>query len=424
MKIIITEKQLKTIIGEQYQVTATDDRPSMRTQTKPKEEDPFVKYEKLSWWDKVVLGVKSIAAIPERVVSYLISVAYEKMGLNPKSTKIRLIFPGSDWEYKAVNLLKTIGVVTGVYNSLSSAIKTVQALKDKNVKASELVIGSHGNGEKIIMTQVKDEYNFQTDFIKNLKTIITPNTVVFFTACYGANYLKTIMETARNLGVGIYSSAGLYNYIANESEKGHYFCSSNHPLYDPKNRLEKRNEIYPAYELDTYSSTRFGIKFYGINKNSKIQLIFDPKVFSSLGLKTPFTSPVSFIIPNEDMHIEEETYHDNNANNIYSFEFTTYWEDLKYGQRSFNQLKSLIDSGKIKKIKNIIKENGTNFKTIMNNLFKQNLVRITLDGKDVKQNKPINGFFLNSIAETNDYLLKTGICQKVSSPPVQWTFID
>lgn len=65
-----------------------------------------------------------------------------------KGKIIRLIFPGdNNWEQETVRLFKDLGVITTFFKSVPNAIATVNALANKGVKATELIIGSHGDGD-------------------------------------------------------------------------------------------------------------------------------------------------------------------------------------------------------------------------------------------------------------------------------------
>ena len=141
--------------------------------------------------------------------------------------KIRLIFPGANWELTAVTLLQKLGVVTGVYSSLEEANMYLAELAKKGVKTDELVIGSHGREGQLLVTRESPyEYHFNNTFLDSFKPIIQPNTKVFFTACHGADDLLGLKDAAEKLGVTVYGSSGVYNYITNSSAKGYYWCSS------------------------------------------------------------------------------------------------------------------------------------------------------------------------------------------------------
>ena len=88
-----------------------------------------------------------------------------------RGKKIRLIFPGgNDWEIETVKLFKNLGVITTFFKSVPQAIATVNALTTKGVKATELIIGSHGNGELLVMP-ADQNYRFNNNFMKALKII-------------------------------------------------------------------------------------------------------------------------------------------------------------------------------------------------------------------------------------------------------------
>jgi hypothetical protein len=200
---------------------------------------------------------------------------------NPSSNKtippeyvkrIRLIFPKKGTETTMLNYFKkdllSLGIITGVYTSLSSAISFVNTLIKKNVKADEFVIGSHGGGSELLITQSKgDNFTFNNSFLNSFKPLIHSNTKVFFTACYGADNLSMLKNAAETLGIGVYAASGEYNYITNKSEQGFYWCS---PSKTPQ--LTNRDEVIT--------------KTYGINNNQRQ----DYNVFFRFALPTTFNS--------------------------------------------------------------------------------------------------------------------------------------
>lgn len=144
-----------------------------------------------------------------------------------KGKIIRLIFPGgNDWETETVSLFKKLGVITAPFKSVPNAIAAVNALANKGVKATELIIGSHGDGDLLVIP-ADYNYSYNDDFMYACKNIVTPQTKVFFTACYGAKHLYTLVKAANQLGVnGVYGASGIYNPATNTAENGFYYCQS------------------------------------------------------------------------------------------------------------------------------------------------------------------------------------------------------
>ena len=186
--------------------------------------------------------------------------------------KIRLIFPDKGVETTMLRVfepeLLLLGIITGFYTSVSSAISFINTLIKKNVKADEFVIGSHGAGSQLLMTQSKDDnFSFDNTFLNSFKPLIHTNTKVFFTACYGADNLSMLKNAAETLGVGVYAASGVYNYVTNKSEQGFYWCS---PSKTPQ--LTNRDEVIT--------------KTYGINNNQRQ----DYNVFFRFALPTSINS--------------------------------------------------------------------------------------------------------------------------------------
>jgi len=174
--------------------------------------------------------------------------------------KIRLIFPKeNNWEIETVKLFKRLGVITTFFKSVPQAIATVNALTTKGVKATELIIGSHGDGDLLVIPADRN-YRFNDNFMAALKNIVTPQTKVFFTACHGADHLYTLVTAANQLGVnGVYGASGIYNPATNTAEKGFYYCQA---VSDARLRLLANKSGIGA---NNFTSNKFLLKS-GIGK--------------------------------------------------------------------------------------------------------------------------------------------------------------
>jgi len=139
-----------------------------------------------------------------------------------------LTFPKQGWETIGANLMKLFGVVSGVFSSSDEAISKIRKLKSKTSDVlDEFVVGSRGGGQELFMSKKGEQPSSLVSILEEAKSLIGPQTKVFFTACFGADYLKRLTEASRQLGgVGVYGSAGIYNYITNESQKGFYYCKT------------------------------------------------------------------------------------------------------------------------------------------------------------------------------------------------------
>ena len=163
---------------------------------------------------------------------------------NKKIKGLYLTFPRQGWETFGATLAKLFGVVSGVFTNSSDAIEKINKVKQKvNEPLDEFVVGSHGGGQELFMSQDGEQPEAVTKILDEAKPLIDSNTKVFFTACYGADYLKRLTEASKQLGgVGVYGSAGIYNYITNKSEKGFYYCKTS---ADVSNELQnKKNSEY------------------------------------------------------------------------------------------------------------------------------------------------------------------------------------
>lgn len=350
----------------------------------------------------------------------LISIKNFLLNKQPeKLKKLRLIFPLSGWEKVGLNLLKKFGVITEWFNSLYGALKVVDDLKTKNVKVDELVIGSHGGGESLLMTK-NETYRFNNEFLESMKGIIHSNTKVFFTACHGADYLDGLKDAAERLNVGTYGSAGLYNYITNTSEKGFYWCSpkqikiSNNygPIENPVEYAGATNGTIPGrhgyimvkyfsdneQNIDGFITIKDGVldtekyaRMYPETKNLlKNKIPFKTEHFSSLSISTSnYRKDIFFVMKLIDVYYVIGSYFEKIISGL-----------IKKEEKKFGSIEKFMDY-LIEQVKknNIIIE--LNIKGKLTNI--KNLPKI-------QEPKPID----------NEFLLKNGYCKQVSSIPISW----
>jgi hypothetical protein len=163
-----------------------------------------------------------------------------------KTKSLYLTFPKQGWETIGGYLMKALGIVTGVFTSVDGAISAVRK-KRKNIAPplKELVIGSHGNGEYLLMGGGKQGYPVD-NLLREVSDLIGPDTTVFFTACHGADFLRNLCHASSLLGGHeVHGSAGIYNYISNTSQKGFYSCTMSPRDWDlVQNDMDKRNKIF------------------------------------------------------------------------------------------------------------------------------------------------------------------------------------
>lgn len=400
MRIIITKSQLNSILTEQsvtptspgdYRVTATDDRPSTSSSR--------VKGKETSTWNKYLETIKSIGTSFSLLAEYFVNLGL-KLGINKDSVKVRLIFPQYKWELDALKKLKEMKIVTGFFDSVETATKTVQTLAENNIKASELVVGSHGDGEKIIMSIKGDDYKFSQTFLSSLKGIIKNDTTVFFTACYGADYLKTLVDAAKILGVGVYGSSGIYNYITNDSEKGFYFCN-------PKDYSTLGLKITDRKLRNSFDESDDFV-FYTTNKNPIVNLLITPTFLTNLGFTHNLKNDLNLVVRRKYIIRLSERY-------------------------IFDKTGKLIEKYKINPEKIILKNEElkkfvTNYTNSTSEKFRINLVGGYNSGelKIILDDQNISTIILPDVYEgpngedMNFYLLESNICKKVENSPVSW----
>jgi hypothetical protein len=354
---------------------------------------------------------------------------FEEM-FDKKPESISLIFPKEGWETKAVNLLKKLGVVTGVFKSTNEAVQAIKALKNKGIKAKELVIGSHGDGSTLLITQKEgtNAKKYSQDLLKNAKEIIDKDSKVFFTACHGADYLMNLVDSANTLGVGVYGSKGIYDYIRNSSEEGYYYCKP-YQIPKPKKVTEPRDKFYSGkLELTPSGFSReksetLKLKFFGpFGKDPQLKILFSPSSFSALGWKLGSKDSLTFDLSKEKVRSDEEDYGTKDAKEVYEYEFILDYSDFSWERAlteiGFTSLANLMKSGKFKWPDSKQKAFGLNLKKCIEN----GSVKIMIGNVDLAKERPqIKGYRIDEITfDNNKHLLKCGACKKINEAPVSW----
>jgi len=321
--------------------------------------------------------------------------------------KVSLIFPLQSWEFFVNKIFKALGIVTGVYTSLADALKFVQTLKSQNVKVDELIIGSHGKRGALLMTQkdssnmVSNPYSFDNSFLEGIRGIIHNRSKVFFTACHGADFLDGLKDAAEKLGTGVYGSAGIYNPVTNQSEKGFYYCS---PKQIPQsnssiNPIELDNKGYISLHIkDKYET--FGNLPYSIKFNNSVFGVAVPPIngqTSDSYLLDTNSSP--FRKDGEEIFVFDFLFLKLVLDNIVKsgLKDQAMGNLKKMGinskQSLINYLTSKINSGEIV------------FEVKLNNAF-INIKKL----EKIRENKQIN----------NKFLLTNKFCTKVDGSPISW----
>jgi hypothetical protein len=312
--------------------------------------------------------------------------------------KVRLIFPKSKWEEVGLFLLKQFKIFTGYFRSLGEALQIVDGMINDGVKTKELVIGSHGGGEQLLMTQSGENFKFDNSFLEKIKQIITPSTKVFFTACHGADDLEMLKDAAEKLGVGAYAASGVYNYVTNKAERGFFYCSAN-----PIDRTIGSKIEQPTNPVNEQKkSGEVQIRFLSQEKPEQVTYTITTNIFGS---PITITKPLNFDTKNYG------------GSNLHKGSFLIEgwvrlrWDIQEYiGGYTENQ-DALAKAwySQSKKTPNMDEYLGTQFV--------DEKIIISVNGVNVKSLKPFS--LPNAI--NNAYLLNNGFCAKVSGAPVSWT---
>ena len=145
-----------------------------------------------------------------------------------KIKKLRIVFAADTKIQQALaGLFERLGLVTKTFTSVKDAVEYVISLRNQGVSdLEELVIGSHGNkyGLKLVKSAAGDatvgkDFELQdgsTEFLfydeallVACRDLINSSTNIFFTACYGADQLKTLVHAANIFGTTVYGVAGV-----------------------------------------------------------------------------------------------------------------------------------------------------------------------------------------------------------------------
>ena len=177
-----------------------------------------------------------------------------------KIKKLRIVFAADTKIQQALaGLAERLGLVTKTFTSVRDAVEYVTSLRNQGVSdLEELVIGSHGNkyGLKLVKSAAGDatsgkDFELQdgsTEFLfydeallVACRDLINSSTNVFFTACYGADQLKSLVHAANILGTVVYGVAGVsvpgLNRILQKFSKKIFKCN-------PSNYENGSNEDY------------------------------------------------------------------------------------------------------------------------------------------------------------------------------------
>lgn len=319
--------------------------------------------------------------------------------------KIRLIFPKADWEIAAVTIFQKLGVVTGVYTSLEEANMYLAELAKKGVKTDELVIGSHGQEGQLLSTRESPyEYHFNNTFLDSFKPIIQPSTKVFFTACHGADDLLGLKDAAEKLGVTVYGSSGVYNYITNSSAKGYYWCSSNAYSADSGKDIapfEFSEENCHIYKITLPMSVGEG--------NISATMTVKDGVFP-----VKFTNPINLEISDlESDDLDKSPYGGMkliSRFNLENLDSSMFRSNSNFYEAWVNKLKA---AG--------ITSNGYDF---LEEYIKKEIKRGTIKINISANGKNFDLLSLKPVSDTsrvdNEFLLKNKLCGKMQKAPISW----
>jgi hypothetical protein len=309
--------------------------------------------------------------------------------------------------------MNALGVISGWFRSLPEAIGYVNQLEKEGVKTDQLIIGSHGGGEELLITQQEGKFKFNNKFLSDIKNIIHSNTVVFFTACQGANHLFMLKNAAEILGVGVYGAQGVYNFISQSADKGFYWCSAK-PI-DSNLTQKNQEKLSPlSWNKEGNGELEIRIPFPGLKSgygkvtgtisfqgNKVFGLIVPPINFTSklgIGMSGDLAKPGS--VEYLKYTINPKDLLQNYVDQIAKQQNKNIWGPTadKMGKQGIKIFESKV------------------YEDMLNN----NTMSISLNLPSGQTNiKSLKEFGLYK-SPTNDFLLESGYCKKVNQAPVNW----
>lgn len=352
------------------------------------------------WWDNVKDSLSMVASPVIGSVVLLNKAMQLYRGANFE--KVRLIFPNKDWEVTAVTFLQKLGIVTGVYTSLGEAKKYINELVKKGVRPKELVIGSHGGGDTLLITKSGEYFLFDNSFLTSFKPLVGPGTKVFFTACHGADSLVGLKDAADKLGTTVYGASGIYNYVTNNAAKGFYWCSSKD--YE----ISETEGTYEPYKFSETSSVIEGVMIPVEDENPIVTVTVKDGTFPVK------VSPFKTKVTNMELWDIGSSSYDGASRTGTKFNIEYLSLDIARTSELYNKFIELAQKrGVTMDISDFFE--GYIRKKVQSGDIK---ISITAGGKtmDLMSLKPV----ANPKDVDNEYLLKNKLCGKMNKSPISW----
>ncbi len=235
-----------------------------------------------------------------------------------------------------------------------------------------------------------------------------------------------LVNSANSLGVGVYGSRGIYNYIVNTSENGYYYCKP-YQIPKPKKVAVPRDEFYPGkLEMEEQGnpdkdSIHFG--FSGsFGEAPKLKIEFNPASFSDLGWQLKSKEALSFILDKRKIMLTEKDYGAKDTKKIYGYSFYLNASDFNWetslNDMGFTALSNLLKDGKVKWPRSKSKNFGVELKKSI----EKGNVKLTIDNIDLGKERPkIKGYLIDEVKfDNNEHLMGCGACKKVNEAPISW----
>lgn len=328
--------------------------------------------------------------------AYLISMLpWLNLFIDKTIPKLKIIFPSSNAELAGVTATRFAGYRIIICTSLADFTEACNFLKENNIKVDELVLGTHGGvGGKALFGlkgHDNDDKIYAPIVVDNLNKILTSTSLLFLTACSGADYLAPMKDLAEKINITVYGSAGIYTPIVNISEKGFYSCSP--------------NSTKSSSDIEYYSNHHEGAEYYfevpenllsetekedGFDFNKNIEIVFDKSIFGQEYKINKEVEVVSYG-GNAELGLNQYRFYVN---------FYTLSGDLQ---------RKMIDRGISKGMDNVIK--------LIKDDVDSHRIFVNYDGVDLngKRKEP------KSIDRSNEFLLSKGFCKFLGNEsPITW----
>ena len=169
-----------------------------------------------------------------------------------RKNRVIVAYPKAGWEYVAATKARELGIVSGVFRDTADAKRWWDGYPGNTIK--KLIIASHGNQsseivtDSVLLAQKGGNVKlFSSEFLDPISPHVNANTKVYFTACYGADWLAALKKASEKLGCDCYGcqNIGMAGFYC---EGDPYVCEGGNPYL--KDMLSGQGTISNDFQDD------------------------------------------------------------------------------------------------------------------------------------------------------------------------------